>query len=302
MTNLWNEVAFDGLWLDMNEASNFCVGVCYQSQMSTNPVKFKLPYVPTGRDLEEKSITLDAIHAGGVTELDAHSLFGSMEVKATNDWFASNNKRTMIIERSSFAGMGKFASRWLGDNFSQDAYMGYSVTGIMGHNIMGIPLAGSDICGFIGDTNPELCARWHMVGAFYPFSRNHNAWDTISQEPYQPLFDTSYTSTQITYFEIMERAIFQKYNMIRYYYTEISWLSQEGGAFYKPLFFEFPGEAGAYENQELNVMLGSALKLGIQSTATNVNTTDFYFPEGLWCNVVTKVDAATNCITSPAGG
>ena len=100
----------------------------------------------------------------------------------------------------------------------------------------------------------------------------------------------------------MERAIFQKYNMIRYYYTEISWLSQEGGAFYKPLFFEFPGEAGAYENQELNVMLGSALKLGIQSTATNVNTTDFYFPEGLWCNVVTKVDAATNCITSPAGG
>jgi alpha-glucosidase len=172
----------------MNEASNFCKGVCYQSQMSTNPVKYKLPYVPTGRDLEEKSISLDALHAGGVTELDAHSLFGTMEVKATHEWFASENKRTMIIERSSFAGMGKFASRWLGDNFSTDEYMGYSVTGIMGHNIMGIPHAGADICGFIGNTNPELCARWHMVGAFYPFSRNHNAWDSVSQEPYQPMF------------------------------------------------------------------------------------------------------------------
>jgi len=86
----------------------------------------------------------------------------------------------MIIERSSYAGMGKFASRWLGDNFAQPEYMGYSVTGIMSHNIMGITLAGSDICGFIDNTNEELCARWHMVGAFYPFSRNHNSWDTIA--------------------------------------------------------------------------------------------------------------------------
>jgi hypothetical protein len=68
--------------------------------------------------------------------------------------------------------------------------------------------------------------------------------------------------------------------MIRYYYTEMTWLTVRGGAFYKPLFFEFPSESGAYENQELNVMLGSALKLGIQSKATNVNTTEFYFPEG----------------------
>jgi alpha-glucosidase (family GH31 glycosyl hydrolase) len=85
----------------------------------------------------------------------------------------------MIIERSAYAGMGKFASRWLGDNFSKPEYMGYSITGVMAHNIMGIPLAGSDICGFIGDTKDELCARWHVVGSFYPFSRNHNEWQAI---------------------------------------------------------------------------------------------------------------------------
>ena len=66
----------------------------------------------------------------------------------------------------------------------------------------------------------------------------------------------------------MTRAIFIKYSMIRYYYTELSMLSQEGGAFYKPLFFEFPGETGAYDNQEINIMLGSGVKLGIQSTTT----------------------------------
>jgi len=72
----------------------------------------------------------------------------------------------MIIERSSYAGSGKFGSMWLGVNYSSPKYMGYSVTGVMAHNIAGIPLAGADICGFIGDTNAELCARWYMVGAF----------------------------------------------------------------------------------------------------------------------------------------
>jgi alpha-glucosidase (family GH31 glycosyl hydrolase) len=90
----------------------------------------------------------------------------------------------MIIQRSAYAGLGKFASRWLGDNWSLNDYMGYSVTGVMMHNLLGITLAGADICGFIGDTNPELCARWHVVGSFYPFSRNHNNWGQIPQEPY----------------------------------------------------------------------------------------------------------------------
>jgi len=71
----------------MNEASNFCNGVCYDSQKSSMPVKDQLMYTPTGRDLETKSMPLDAVHMGDVTELDAHSLFGTMEVKATHDYF-----------------------------------------------------------------------------------------------------------------------------------------------------------------------------------------------------------------------
>lgn len=122
---------------------------------------------------------LDAEHYGGYKEIDTHSLFGTLQVKATHEWFKNNKNRTLIIERSSFAGMGKFGSRWLGDNYAAPAHMGGSVTGIMMMNMFGIPLAGSDICGFGGNTNPELCARWHVVGAFQPFSRNHNDWASI---------------------------------------------------------------------------------------------------------------------------
>lgn len=35
-------------------------------------------------------------------------------------------------------------------------------------------MVGVDICGFGGDTTPELCAKWMTVGTLYPFARNHN--------------------------------------------------------------------------------------------------------------------------------
>lgn len=158
----------------MNEASNFCYGTCSNQQVAQSPLSYKLPYTPTGESLETKAISLDVKHFNNYTELDAHSLFGTQQVKASNAWFTANKKRTMIISRSSFAGMGKFGSAWLGDNHATIDDLEVSVLSIMNMNMFGIPLVGADICGFTGPaTTPELCARWHAVGSFYPFSRNH---------------------------------------------------------------------------------------------------------------------------------
>lgn len=163
LTSFHQSLKFDGLWQDMNEASNFCNGPC-QSDVETasNSVVYKLPYTPTGDSLQTKSINLNVQQAQNYTQLDAHSFFGAQQVRSSSMWFKNNGTRPMIISRSSFAGMGKYGSKWLGDNHALQIDMEESVIGIMKMNMFGITLIGADICGFAGPaTTPDLCARWH---------------------------------------------------------------------------------------------------------------------------------------------
>ena len=95
--------------------------------------------------------------------------------------------------------------------------------------------------------------------------------------------------------EWMKDAIKVKYSLIRYYYSNMFDISVKGsGSLYKPLFFEFPDDIQATHNITRNVMLGSALKLSINSENLAVTNTYYYFPAGLWCLI--SVIAPDKCI------
>jgi|Laugresu1bdmlbdd_1035124.scaffolds.fasta_scaffold06335_5 alpha-glucosidase (family GH31 glycosyl hydrolase) len=223
--------------------------------------------------------------------------------KASYDWFVKNStKRPFIVERSSFAGLGKYAGKWLGDSNSTYEDMQRTVSGVMMMGVFGIPFAGGDICGFAGqNSDAHLCARWHQVGAFQPFSRNHRDCNGRQQEPYQFL-NEKVGNTNVTVTDVMRDAILKKYSLHRYYYTHMFHMSRnpQYSTFYKPLFFEFPNDPAAYQAiLSENVMLGPSLKLSIKTSPLKdviTDTNTYYFPEGNWCDIF---DRNTSCIIQP---
>ncbi|XP_061049452.1 sucrase-isomaltase, intestinal [Eubalaena glacialis] len=177
------QVNYDGLWIDMNEVSSFIHG----SKKGCSDNKLNYPaFTPDILDkiLYSKTICMDAVQHWG-KQYDVHSLYGySMAIateKAVQKVFP--NKRSFILSRSTFAGSGSYAAHWLGDNTASWEQMEWSITGMLEFGLFGIPLVGADICGFVAETTEELCRRWMQLGAFYPFSRNHNADGYEHQDP-----------------------------------------------------------------------------------------------------------------------
>ena len=46
----------------------------------------------------------------------------------------------------------------------------------------------------------------------------------------------------------MRIAMQTKLALLNYYYTEMSLLHEEGGAFYKPMFFDYPEDLNTYQD------------------------------------------------------
>lgn len=292
LKGLYSQLQMDGIWLDMNEVTSFCDGECpnpdFESYKASNS---SLPFSPTGkkRSIENSSLSLDGQHyytnvedKALNTEFNMHSLYGAMQSKATFQFWGDgtpvSNRRPFILSRSTFAGSGKYASHWLGDNRSDWGMMQLSIAGIMNFNMFGIPHVGADVCGFYGKFEDEMCARWMQLSAFYPFARNHynktdNGKDLLPpQEPF---------NLKAPYKETARKAILQRYSFLRYYYTRLYEINARGGGtLVRPLFFEFPEDEGAYKAYEHTFMVGSALKVTpvLSPSSKHKGKIQSYFP------------------------
>ena len=134
-----------------------------------------------------RTIPASALHAGGIVDYNAHALYGFMETIATRQGViqATQGMRPFVLSRSTYPGSGVYGAHWTGDNSATWEYLAASIVTMNNMAMFGIPMIGADICGFIGDTTEELCARWIEVGAFSPFSRDHNDRSSAPQELYR---------------------------------------------------------------------------------------------------------------------
>jgi alpha-D-xyloside xylohydrolase len=308
-----DKVAVDGLWIDMNEVSNFCnvdgTGqVCVNSAPSgcpapgasqtdcclvcttvdaTNPYDFP-PYAIGnlyGKP-STKTVAMSATQYGGARVYDTHNLYGLSEQVATNQALRTiRGKRPFVLSRSSFMSSGKHTAKWTGDNGASWNDLKASIVGIMDFNLFGVPMVGADICGFLFDTNEELCARWIEVGAFYPFSRNHNALGQIPQELYR--------WSSVT--EASKAALGMRYQLLPFLYTQLYNNHVNGGdMFARALWVNFPSDAVAL-SVSAQFMLGSALLVSPVLDAGRT-TVDAYFPAAQWYDLAARsvaVDASS---------
>ena len=131
-------------------------------------------------------------------------------------------------------------------------------------------MVGADICGFLGDTTEELCARWIEVGAFYPFARNHNALGQKSQE--------LYLWPSVT--EASQKALGMRYQLLPYLYSAFYRAHSYGGVVAASLWFNFPADEATVDLDE-QFMLGKSVLVS-PVLHQGQSFVDAYFPQQLW--------------------
>ncbi|KAL2301348.1 hypothetical protein Nmel_011919 [Mimus melanotis] len=269
----YGTVPYDGIWIDMNEVCNFVQGSkrgCAQNDLNYPP------YTPRilDRVMYSKTLCLDAVQAWG-KQYDVHNLYGySMTIstrKAIEKVFPG--KRSFLISRSTFAGSGKHGGHWLGDNAATWDQLRWAIPGMLEFNLFGIPYVGADICGFSEDTTEELCRRWMQVGAFYPFSRNHNGEFFIHQDPAAFGANSSLVNSSRHYLSI-------RYTLLPYLYTLLYKAHTQGDTVVRPLLHEFYSDETTWDidRQFLwgpGLLISPVLEPGVESTRV-------YFPDAEW--------------------
>uniref|UniRef100_A0A8B9VXZ9 alpha-glucosidase n=1 Tax=Anas zonorhyncha TaxID=75864 RepID=A0A8B9VXZ9_9AVES len=238
---LFNEtVPYDGIWIDMNEISNFVQGSsngCAQNDLNYPP------FTPSILDklMFSKTLCMDAVQKWG-KHYDVHSLYGYSMAISTNEAIKTvfPGKRSFLISRSTFVGSGKHTGHWLGDNAATWEHIKWAIPGMLEFNLFGIPYIGADICGFFDDTTEELCRRWMQVGAFYPFSRNHNAEGYIPQDPAVFGADSVLVKTSKHYLNI-------RYTLLPYLYTLFYKAHTQGDTVVRPVLHEFYSDEVTWE-------------------------------------------------------
>ncbi|XP_068752603.1 maltase-glucoamylase-like [Montipora capricornis] len=268
-------IEFDGLWIDMNEPANFVkgkVGGCSKNKWDYPPYKPRI----VGSIMADKTVCMNARQFNDM-HYNVHSLYGWSQTLATFE--AARNatgKRSIVISRSTFPSSGKYAGHWLGDNVASWDQLHKSIIGMLEFNLFGIPYIGADVCGFFDHPSNEMCLRWTQLGAFYPFSRNHNGFGNKAQDP---------TAFGAEFAKDARKVLETRYRLLPYLYTLFYKANMDGSTVIRPLMHEFPKDKVTWDIDR-QFLWGSSLLISpvLDEGKTSVEA---YLPDSRWYDYYT---------------
>jgi alpha-glucosidase len=226
-----DDEAIDGVWNDMNE-----------------PAVFKGP---------QKSMPSDNHHdadedLGGPGPHERyHNIYGMQMARATREGIlaARPDKRPFVLTRANFLGGQRYAAMWTGDNRADWRHLRWSISMALNMGLSGQPFAGPDIGGFVGESTPELFARWMGIGALLPFARGHKIKEASPHEPWS-LGETCQRTCTL--------ALRRRSRLMPYLYSLFREASTTGAPVVRPAFFADATDP-RLRAEDASFLLGDAL-------------------------------------------
>nr|WP_225420367.1 glycoside hydrolase family 31 protein [Lapidilactobacillus bayanensis] len=240
------DLGVSGVWNDMNE-----------------PASFNGP-------IPDETVFFDENQPTTIQKM--HNLYGHNMARATYAGFKKQTgNRPFVITRAAYAGTQKYSTVWTGDNRSSWAALQMMIPQLCNLGLSGFSFAGTDIGGFLGDTNPELLTRWIEAGIFSPLLRNHSCAGTRMQEPWQ--FGEPTLAIYRKYLQL-------RYQLIDYLYDLFAQGESDGLPIMRPLVTHY-GTDPEVLNLNDEFLVGSDL-LVAPVVAPGVTKRMVYLPEGSW--------------------
>ena len=187
-------------------------------------------------------------------------------------------KRPLIFSRYGGLGAGRYCIGFSGDTYSnweslkfQPYFTATSANVLYGY-------WSHDIGGHQpGTIPPELYLRWVQFGAFSPVLRTHTSKNPEAERrfwQYPDPFD-----------HLMMDAVRLRYELAPYIYSECRQFVENGLSLCRPLYYDWPGEEGAYKAKNQYLFGDHLLVAPVVSPVdpeTELADVDVWLPPGAW--------------------
>jgi alpha-glucosidase len=154
-----------------------------------------------------------------------------------------------LVSRACAPSISRYAAVWTGDNCSNEAHLGLSISTTLNLALSGVPFNAPDVPGFGDDADADLLARWYKAGFLFPFLRNHSCAGTKRQEPW------AFSARSLA---VARHFIRLRYRLLPYLYSLFQRQENTGEAIVRPLFYDFVGEPELFDIDD-QFMVGPAL-------------------------------------------